>query len=136
MLAKWRWSIDLIAARATLGDEAVAAEGRLREIERLEPAERLELAERLESAGRCDRVGLARTGVSLMTVVTLRGGGAALARAACARLSRPANTMMTATPAPSSSAAMTPARAMIRPRWPRPPPSGCGCCWTGTGGGP
>src|SRR4051794_25971547 len=125
--------MDVIAARATLGDEdddvPVAVGRAVLELGRFERVERFERFERV----RVDRVGSARTVVSLMTVVTVRGGAVvALAAAACVGLSRPATTMITATPAPRRSAAMSPARAMISPRWLRPPPSGCGCC-TGTG---
>jgi hypothetical protein len=141
MFAKWRRSIDEISARSVLADEAGAAAGveRRRAVGReawpdIDRVERDDLDE-----GRVELVGFAGTVVSLMTVVTVRCAAAAVAvagSAVFADLSELETSMMTATAAPSSSAAIRPASVMIRPRCPPPPP--CGCVGAGgcTGGGP
>src|SRR4051812_26513035 len=129
MLAKWRCSIDLISARSVLaedsGDVAGVAERRRLGVDRVavlcgrRPPERRD-AERLGA-------------VCLMIVVTVLGCAAAAAAGVTgwAGSSEPETSMMTATPAPSSSTAISAASVMISPRW-----LFCGGCGAGTRGGP
>src|SRR4051812_28742696 len=114
MSAKWRCSIDLMAVRATDDElEAVDAVDRgVDEIDRLERGELGELGER-RRVERDERVGFAATVFSRMTVVTVRGGAVAAAVPARGGLSVDETTMITATPAPSSSAAIRLASAMM-----------------------
>src|SRR5262245_40995190 len=112
MFVKWRWSIDLISVRAAVGDadEVRATAWRVVAVDR---CERVLLVERRLVA--C--VGVACTVLTIVVTVRVGAVVVAAARAALAGVSEPATTMITATPAPSSSTAIRPARAMIRPRW-------------------
>src|SRR4051794_25195940 len=113
MLAKWRRSIDLISARSVLaedtGDVAGGARRRRRGVARVAVLGGGRPPERRDA----DRLG----GVCLMMVVPVWGCAAAAAagETGWAGSSGPEPTMMTATRAPSSSTAISPASVMISP---------------------